>query len=286
MNEYLNKPFPFIEKKNHRILASFLFSGFIYVFLLVFQPFGISNIQYYKPIFVLGFFGITFIVLLFSYLVAPVILKNQFDFDKWTIKKNVVFIIIQFIIISVLNWVYNSTVGKGITEQFNLLSFVFNTVSVGIIPTVFLMYSIEKNLSQKNQQVATNFTKNIQHKTNISEKTTIKILSKNTDETIIIDLSQFVCAKSEGNYLQVFYLKEDTIESKLIRNSISNVEEQLSVFQNVKRCHRSYLVNLEKVVKMTGNARNLSLHIPNLDFSIPVSRSFPKEVFKKFMIMQ
>jgi len=284
MNEYLNKPFPFIENKNHRVLASFLFSVFIYVFLLIFQPFGISNIQYYKPIYVLGYFVITFIVLLFSFLIAPVLLKKQFDFYKWTIKKNVIFIIVQFLIITVFNWIYNFTIGKEVTEQHSLFFFVFITVSVGIIPTFFLIFFIEKNLARKNQSFAINFTKNIQHKANISKNTIIKILSKNNDENIIIDLNQFICVKSEGNYLKVFFLVENIIKSKLIRNSISNIEEQLIIFSKVKRCHRSYIVNLEKVEKMTGNARNLNLHILNLSFTIPVSRSFPKEVFKELNI--
>jgi len=282
MNEYLNKPFPFIEKKNHRILASILFSGFIYVFLLIFQPFGISDIEYYKPIFIAGFSGITLIVLLFSFFILPAIFKNLFDFDKWTIKRNATFIIIQFLIITVFNWVYNSTIGKGITEQHSLFYFVFITVSVGIIPTFFLIYFIEKNLLLKNQYIATKFTKNIQHRTNISENSKIKLLSQNNDETILIELNQLICIKSEGNYLKVFFLKENIIKSKLIRNSISKIEEQLIIFEKVKRCHRSYIVNLEKLEKMTGNARNLNLHIPNLDFTIPVSRSFPKEIFKQF----
>ncbi len=281
MNEYLNKPFPFIEKKNHRILASVLFSGFIYVFLLIFQPFGISNIQYYKPVFIAGFFGITFIVLLFSFLVAPVIFKHLFDFDKWTIKKNAVFIVIQFLIITVLNWIYNSTIGKGITEQYSLFHFVFITVSVGIIPTLFLIYFIEKNLSRKNQHIATNFTKSIQHRTNISENSKIKLLSQNNDETIIIELNQLICIKSEGNYLKVFFRVENEIKSKLIRNSIKSIEEQLIIFKNIIRCHRSYIVNLDTVSKMSGNARNFNLHIEKIEFKIPVSRSFPKEIFKK-----
>ena len=281
MNYYLNKPFPFIENKSFRILASFLFSGFVYVFLLTFQPFGISNIQYYKPIFVLGFFGITFIVLLFSFLVAPVMLKNLFDFDKWTIKKNVIFIILQFFIITVLNWIYNSTIGKEITEQHSLFFFVFITVSVGVIPTLFLIYFTEKNLARKNQHIAKNFTNNIQHQINMPENITIKFASKNNDETIIIDLEQFICVKSEGNYLKVFFSEENIFKSKLIRNSISNIEEQLIVFKKVKRCHRSYIVNLDKVEKMTGNARNLNLHISNMNFTIPVSRSFPNAIFKE-----
>lgn len=281
MNEYLNKPFPFIENKKHRIFTSILFSGFIYVFLLTFQPFGISNIQYYKPVFVGGFFIITLIVLLFSFLIAPAILKEAFNFDKWTIKKNAIFIISQFLIISVLNWAYNSTIGKEITEQYSLIFFVFITVSVGIFPTFFFIYFIEKNLALKNQHIATNFTNSIPQKTEKTEKTIIKLVSKNNGETLTINLKQLICVKSEGNYLNIFFSQDDEIKSKLIRNSISNIEKQLIVFKNIKRCHRSYIINLDKIEKMTGNARNLNLHIPNLNFSIPVSRNFPKEIFKE-----
>jgi len=284
MNEYLNKPFPFIENKNHRILASILFSGFIYVFLLIFQPFGISNIEYYKPIFVAGFSGITFIVLLFSFFVPPAIFKNLFNFDKWTIKKNLIFIIVQFLIITVLNWIYNSIVGKGITEHHSLFFFVFITTSVGIIPTFFLIYITEKNLARKNQLIAANFTENAKSQKDVSQNTVINLVSKNNDETITIDLKQLICVKSEGNYLKAYFLEENNVTSKLIRNSMSKVEEQLIIFEQVKRCHRSFLVNLDKVEKMTGNARSLNLHIPDIDFAIPVSRSFPKEIFKEFNI--
>jgi DNA-binding LytR/AlgR family response regulator len=221
-------------------------------------------------------------VLLFSFFIPPAILKNLFDFDKWTIKRNATFIIIQFLIITIFNWVYNSTIGKGITEQHSLFFFVFITVSVGIIPTLFLMYFIEKNLARKNQLIATSFTENVKSQKSISKNTVINLVSKNNDETVTIDLKQLICIKSEGNYLKVFFLKENIIKSKLIRNSISKIEEQLIVFEKVKRCHRSYIVNLDKLEKMTGNARNLNLHIPNLDFTIPVSRSFPKEIFKQF----
>jgi len=221
---------------------------------------------------------------LFSFFVLPAILKKLFDFDKWTIKKNIIFIVVQFLIVTVLNWIYNSIIGKDITEQHSLFFFVFITVSVGIIPTFFLIYIIEKNLTRKNKKIATNFTENIKHQKSINKSTIINLVSKNKDETITIDLKQLLCVKSEGNYLKVYFLKENRIVSKLIRNSISKVEEQLIIFEQVKRCHRSFLVNLGKVDKMTGNARSFNLHISSLDFTIPVSRSFPKEVFKKLNI--
>ena len=281
MNEYLNKPFPFIESKKHRILVSFLFSLFIYIFLFVFQPFGISNIQYYKTLYILGYFGITFCVLLLGFFIAPILFKTFFSPDNWTIKKNIIFITIQFLIIIELNWVYNSTIGVGITEQHSPYYFIFITVSVGIFPTLFLIYFIEKSLTHRNQTIATNFTHNIQHQKNNAINTSIKLVSKNNNETLIIGLEQLICIKSEGNYLKVFFKDDNIIKSKLIRNSISKIEEQLIIFENVERCHRSYVVNLDNVEKLSGNARNFNLHITNLDFLIPVSRSFPQEIFKK-----
>ena len=37
----------------------------------------------------------------------------------------------------------------------------------------------------------------------------MKLESKNNDETIIIDLNQFIGVKSEGNYLKVFFSEEN-----------------------------------------------------------------------------
>jgi len=281
MNNYLKKPFPFIENKKHRILLSFLFSIFIYFFLLIFQPFGIADIKSHMPIFISGFSGITLLVLIFSFLIAPTVFKNTFDFDKWTIKKNLIFITVQFLIISVLNWIYNSTIGAEISVQHNLMFFVFVTVSVGITPTVFLIYFIENELARKNRNIASDFTNNIQHRIKKNENTRIKLLSKNNDEHINIELLQLISIKSEGNYLKVFFTLDNELKSQLIRNSIKNIEEQLITFENIIRCHRSYIVNLDKVEKISGNARNFNLHIKELDFTIPVSRSFPKETFKK-----
>ncbi|MGB0805426.1 MAG: hypothetical protein ACPGRC_01970 [Salibacteraceae bacterium] len=38
------------------------------------------------------------------------------------------------------------------------------------------------------------------------------------------------------------------------------------------------LINLRQIESITGNARNLNVSLKNLTFSIPVSRSFPKEM--------
>lgn len=281
MNEYLNKPLPFIENKKHRLLTSLSFSAFIFVFLYVFQPFGMSNVVYNLPIFILGFFCITFFVLMFSFFVLPFIFKKFFDFDKWTVKKNIVFILFQVLAISVLNWLYNSSFSKDITTKYSLFVFVFMTFAVGIFPTFILVFLVEKKLSKKNQNIAKDYTQNIKPKKRTFINERVALVSKNNNESFAIDVNNFICAKSEGNYVHVYFKKDNGIIAKLIRNSISNIEEQLIIYKQIKRCHRSFLVNLDKVIKMTGNARSFNLHITDLNFTIPVSRQFPRETLKE-----
>ena len=281
MKSYLNKPFPFIDKKKHRIVASFLFSAFIYLFLIVFQPFGIADIQFYKPLFILGFSVITLTVLLFNLLLVPYFFQQTFNTDNWTIKKNILFISFQFLVIAILNWAYNSTIGLGITVQYSLLYFVFITLSVGIIPTLFLNHFIEKYLNLRNQNIAEDLSTKLHYHSKEKKLQEIKILSENKNEEIEINLNQFICARSEGNYIKVYFKSKNGIDKKLIRNSISKITEQLLIFESIKRCHRSYIVNLENVVKVSGNARNFNLHIDDLEFTIPVSRSFPVATINK-----
>ncbi len=190
--------------------------------------------------------------------------------------------LVFFLIMTPLNWIYNSTVGKEIIQQKSLFYFLFSTIAVGITPTIFLLLLIEKFLARKNEKFASTITDKINKTDRNNESTNISILSKNKNENIELELNDLLCIKADGNYLMVFYRHEKNVKSKLIRNSIANIEEQLNTYSNIKRCHRSFLVNLENVKKVTGNARNLSLYISNLEFTIPVSRSFPQEHFNAF----
>ncbi len=282
IKEQLNKPFPYIEKKTHRIVISLVFSLFIFLFLMIFQPFGLDDIQYYKPVLISGFFFITLIVLLFRFFASPIIFKKFHNPDNWTVKKNLITIFFIHLAIAIFNWIYNFLVGEEIVVQHNLFSFLFITISVGFFPTIILIILSEKYLSKKHNEIAENITNKIQLKEKISENKQIKIVSENKKEHISIELDQLICIKSEGNYASVYFYENENVKKQLIRNSLTKIKEQLIIFENIKRSHRSYIVNFNNVEKISGNARNYNLHIANLDFIIPVSRNFPKNIIDKY----
>ncbi len=275
-----NKPFPLITKTKDILITSFLSSLFIYVFLIVFQPFGIVDIKFYKPIFVFGYSAIVFFITGISFFLTPILYRNVAD--NWTIKKNISLIICQLVLVSILNWFYTATIGKEIVSRdISLFRFVIYTVSIGFIPIILYLLIIEKFLSQKKELESIKITEEL-NKQRQSIKTNDKIIViGNKAEAISIKNSSLLCAKSEGNYCEVYFLNKDKLDKKIIRYPLHKINKETEIFPSIKQVHRSYVVNFNHVNKVTGNARSYNLSIPFLEFTIPVSRNFPKEVLLK-----
>jgi DNA-binding LytR/AlgR family response regulator len=100
----------------------------------------------------------------------------------------------------------------------------------------------------------------------------ISFYSENGKFEIKLFVHDILFVKSEGNYLEIYYMNNESTESKhLIRNRLKNVSDILpsEVFF---QCHKSYVVNLEKINRVDGNARDLNLYVYGISHKIPVSR--------------
>ena len=279
MIDWLNKPFPFLESVKEQILISLLSASFVYFFLLIFEPFGISEVEMYKPLYNAGFFVITLLSLLVNFFLITLVFKSTFKPENWTVAKNIYFMFWLLLVMSVFNWLYNSMFEWEVVEQHGFLRFLFMTLSVGIFPVIFFTVYTEYILSSKHKLIAKELDTRI-HESVKQEDTQIEILADNGKDMIELELKQFVCIRSEGNYADVFFIENQELKKKLIRNSLAKIAQQLMNFETVKRCHRSYIVNLQNVNTVSGNARNYNFHIEKLNFAIPVSRNFPKSIIE------
>ena len=100
----------------------------------------------------------------------------------------------------------------------------------------------------------------------------VKIGSRLKKEELSFYPSQLVFAESEGNYV-VFHLNsDDKIRKVMIRNSITEIENQLLPVAFIMRTHRAYIVNVKKVRSRIGNSLGYHLKLYGSDVEIPVSR--------------
>jgi DNA-binding LytR/AlgR family response regulator len=72
----------------------------------------------------------------------------------------------------------------------------------------------------------------------------------------------------------IFYLKRNNLVKKeIIRNSINNIEQQLSGIPYFLRTHRAFIVNLKKVISRQGNTLGYLIELTGTEIKIPVSRN-------------
>lgn len=272
-----------MEDKKQKLWTSFGFAAFVYFFLLLFQPFEIDKIKMSIPIYLLGFFFITLVVMLITNFLIPFLFPNYFDVEKWDVKKSIIFNTTIITIIGFLNWLYNHSIEKSLTIDHSLGYFLIITFGVGVFPSVFFTLIMEKYLSHKHQQVAVSLEETIRRPIAQNETSFVTIQSDSEKETFQTTVDQIICAKAEGNYIRLYYYSEEKhLKDRFVRNTLSKLEDDFEKFHQIKRCHRSYLVNFNQVEHVSGNARNYNLHFNDLDFTIPISRSFPKEIIREF----
>lgn len=278
MQTWLNKPYPLVARTRDKWLLVFGFSVFTYLFLLLYQPYGAANIPG-KSWYLLGFGGSVLSALSFNYFLLPLLLTSWFDPSRWQVRKEILYISWSFCLITVLNYLYNATVGKNLAPQFGLAPFLGITFSVGIFPLLALIFFTEKYLSERNRNLAGQL--NRERKPVGLERSGLSVanISGETlqDGSLTLEVENFLFAVAAGNYTTFYYLENGQVEKRLLRISLRSASEQLAGIETIIRCHRSYLVNKSKITEATGNARSLNVRLENYDGLIPISRSFSRD---------
>ena len=239
-----------------------------------------------RAVFNLAVFGlITAFGLLMSYFILPMIFAKWFDPDRWNIGKNILFISFILLVITILNFIFGQYLGSQVDEanrlaqtgQNGLYMWFFMTFTVGVFPLALIIYITERALFRKYSKIASELQGRLPSPGLKREVSRISLdLGRNNN--IEISTDEFICAQAEGgNYLSVFWSAEDKLNQELVRMTLQEVLDLFAKAKNIVRCHKSYVVNLDKISNYEGNARSLVLQIEGLDFAIPVSRTFPRE---------
>jgi len=100
------------------------------------------------------------------------------------------------------------------------------------------------------------------------------------NDIITTNSKDFLFIEAEKNYITIVDNKCGKICKSLLRLSLIKAQEQITN-DNIIRCHRSYLININTVCKVIGNSQGLKIVFSDELQPVPVSRSYKKEVIKK-----
>jgi hypothetical protein len=88
--------------------------------------------------------------------------------------------------------------------------------------------------------------------------------------------------ESAENYVSICYLNKEKISKYLLRETLKKIEENFAGTEII-RCHRSYIVNFEKVrvIRKDRDGLKLELDSPSV-MDIPVSKTYVDSVMQTF----
>ncbi len=281
INQYLNQPYPLLESKWRLI---FFISLFIALFMLVFQPFGLGNFQHqYKTFIITGYGLISFIVLTINLFVVLFFFKKWFNESSWTLKKQILWLIWTIFSIGVGNYLYSAVIFS-FWSWLGFFVFQFYTLAVGIIPIVVLTILQQNYMLSQNLKSAHDINANLKHNDETDEKQTICLISDNQKDKLEIKLSDFLYIESTGNYIEVYFIIDNKLDTSILRSTLKRIELQLENYATILKCHRAFLVNINKIMQVKGNSQGLRLVLKNAETEIPVSRNYAKSLKEKLNI--
>lgn len=265
------------------VAGALVLAFFCFAMLMIYKPAsnqGASNLPYDRTMAIYSLSaGLT--AYISNWLTKKI---NWFSNPKeWTLGKEVSFILMIMAMLGIVIYLLAFWLEPR-SDRWNLATFLDSlkyAFFTGIIPFAFCTAINYQSLFTTRISVI----EESNEKMPLEDK--IQIRSKLKKEELTFYPSQLICAESDGNYVVFNLLVNSKVEQKMIRNSMSEVERQLSDFPQFFRTHRAFIVNLKKVSTKKGNSSGYQLKLSDTDFEVPVSRQNIKsfdENLKKIQI--
>ena len=268
----LKEPFPDRKDPGKNFLSLLGVGLFVSLFLFLIRPFGIREFEGALLPICLGFGGVTVLFGWVFDLMSHYVFRIRTDGPGWTLGKWIIHSTLLVLWVAVGNYLYmNALMGWNWLNAIFLFQMLGNTLLVGIFPVAFFGLMIQLQAVKANQKRADQ----IQTQLHSPSKTEIRIsLTISGSKELEVNASDLRYIEAMQNYVTVYFVIDGELQKEVVRSTIANMESQLQDSPMV-RCHRSFLVNLDVIEAVSGNAQGLRLRLPQVnDQEVPVSRSY------------
>ena len=264
IKDFLNQPFHLLDRRQNRWLLIITIGVYTIFFMNMYHPFNVNNL--YKddtvPMFIIlsGFGIVGSIVLIVSQLGIREILKIRM------VKMSgiILWFFVELILLSTaMYFIYGDTSFRGsdmINEMYLMLKY---TILVVIIPYAGVLFYLSTTQRGENIDTLLNASNHL-----------VNILDENGTLHMSIDLDQLLFIKSADNYAAVYFERDELVRKELVRTTLKRLETELDEYP-IRRCHRSYMVNINKISVSMKSNQGLSLALKNFsEEKIPVSKNY------------
>ena len=228
------------------------------VFILIFlQPFDTYTTDIpYKNLKLFGYSFCIIIPILFLHLFEN--LWYGYANRKWNVLQEVFVLLLGFILITIVSYFYNTILVNGFKIHLNEILNWSKSFSVPFAPIFIPIWAYLRFRFSK-----------IEIKSTSSESDNkIVIKGSNSNEQIKFLEKDFIMAQAQSNYVDIYFISQNTLEKQVIRSTLSNLIKEIPRGQQI---HRSFIINPSFITGIAGNTRKGTIKLSYIDADIPIS---------------
>lgn len=262
----------YLELPRYKAIFVLSIGLFLCIFLLVFQPFGVSN---YDPKFKIDFTFLGYMLgvgaAVTAALAASEFVLRPLLLPEASRRSLIGWIAWDYVLAGSVAYVYYNHLGGWHDLSWgSYLGFLRDVSMVVSFPIAgFLLYI-------RHAALASRFIHLTPPAATAPSHERLQFTSDNGKDVLTIASGDLLYLESQDNYLEVVYLRNGERRSQLIRSSLKRIEAR--ALPGLARCHRSFIVNLLQVRACHGNRHGLKLSLPGLDQTLPVSRAYTQTI--------
>jgi len=273
----------YLYEKSNVVRLILLTATFALLFINIFQPFGSRG--WYPHISDFKYFFFSSLIILTGMLVVVISRLIMLSYTKKNdlyLWQYLLWILVEIVAMSLFYTLFSKYIPKEGLNRDILEIFRQSTINTSLV--LLLPYAIlwlyfswrdKNNLLEKLAKAEPNVE--------VAKKNLVAFSDEKGELKISIMLENLLYVDSADNYATIHYLNKSKLSHYLIRNSLKWMEENLTKDSPLVRCHRSYIVNLDKVkvLRKTKEGIFLELDTDNTP-DIPVSKTYYERVMSKF----
>jgi len=187
----------------------------------------------------------------------------------WKVWNEIILYLIHFATISIAIHFLSHFITNEDLSIAGILQSIVTTTTIGLIPVSIHVLNEQRKLFKKYYEMANEMGKNT------LQREIVQIPETLTFDTQKYIVNEILYVESSKNYLNIFLTDDRTLN---IRFTLKEMENLLANYPFFIRCHRAYMVNINRIIKVDGNAQGLKLFFDDNSTYVPVSRSYIAKV--------
>lgn len=212
----------------------FFISAWSTAFLIIISPYDLENLSIMERVLKMPIYGL---ILFLSY--SSVILVQDYINEKtkkWLILSELYIISLFGLLVLIGSFLYyKSNIIRGENNFGEYVTEIFLPIFLIISFVLMFIRLYHKKVSAKAN----------------NKQELLFLKGENKFDILNIKATNLICIFSAGNYVEIYYLVDNTLNKKLIRSTLKNIHFKVPY---LKKVHRSRLINPKHFVKWKDNS--------------------------------